>query len=79
MKRRVKRLRKLISGPRVQNNGRSTDNVRTDSGFDQSNFRLAGHVDRSKFNRIENEIDFKVPAVQLFQLLFIESLCIAEL
>ena len=44
---------------RARNNGRSTDNVRTDSGFDRSNFRLAGHVDRSKFNRIENEINFR--------------------
>ena len=34
---------------------RGWDNVRTDCGFDRSNFRLAGHVDRSKFNRIENE------------------------
>ena len=33
---------------RARNNGRSTDNVRTDCGFDRSNFRLAGHVDRSK-------------------------------
>ena len=44
---------------RARNNGRSTDNVRTDSGFDRSNFRLAGHVDRSKFNRIENEINLR--------------------
>ena len=43
---------------RAGSNGRSTDNVRTDCGFDRSNFRLAGHVDRSKFNRIENEINF---------------------
>ena len=42
---------------RARNNGRSTDNVRTDCGFDRSNVRLAGHVDRSKFNRIENEIN----------------------
>ena len=44
---------------RARNNGRSTDNVRTDCGFDWSNFRLAGHVDRSKFNRIENEINLR--------------------
>ena len=44
---------------RAQNNGRSTDNVRADCGFDRSNFRLAGHVDRSKFNRIENEINLR--------------------
>ena len=41
------------------NNGRSTDNVRTDCGFDRSNFRLAGHVDRSQFNRIENVINLR--------------------
>ena len=40
-------------------NGRSTDNVRTDCGFDRSNFPLAGHVDRSKFNRTENEINLR--------------------
>ena len=28
-------------------------------GFDRSNFRLAGHVDRSKFNRTENEINLR--------------------
>ena len=33
---------------RARNNGRSTDNVRTDCGFD-----------RSKFNRIENEINLR--------------------
>ena len=44
---------------RAQNNGRSTDNVRTDCGFDWSNFRLAGHVDQSKFNCIENEINLR--------------------
>ena len=33
------------------------DNVRTDCGFDRSNFRLAGHVDWSKFNRIKSEIN----------------------
>ena len=46
-------------GYRARNNGRSTDNVRTDCGFDRSNFRLAGHVDQSKFNRIENEINLR--------------------
>ena len=44
---------------RARNNGRSTDNVRADCGFDRSNFRLAGHVDRSKFNRIKNEINLR--------------------
>ena len=33
---------------RAQNNGRSTDNVRTDWEVDQSTFRLAGHVDWSQ-------------------------------
>ena len=32
---------------RARNNGRSTDNVRTDLGVDRSSFCLAGHVDRS--------------------------------
>ena len=32
---------------RAQNNGRSTDNVRPDRGFDRSNSRLDGHFDRS--------------------------------
>ena len=50
---------KCLAKYRARNNGRSTDNVRTDCGFDRSNFRLAGHVDRSKFNRIENEINLR--------------------
>ena len=33
---------------RARNNGRSTDNVRTDWGVDQSTFRLAGNVDWSQ-------------------------------
>ena len=57
--RRIASLAVWPFGGRARNNGRSTDNVRTDSGFDRSNFRLAGHVDRSKFNRIENEINFR--------------------
>ena len=32
---------------RARNNGRSTDNVRTDWRVDRSTFRLAGHVVRS--------------------------------
>ena len=48
-----------LTKARARNNGRSTDNVRTDCGFDWSKFRLAGHVDRWKFNRIENEINLK--------------------
>ena len=42
---------------RARNKGRSKDNVRTDCGFDWSNFSLVGHFDRSKFNGIENEIN----------------------
>ena len=49
----------LIQYARARNNGRSTDNVRTDCGFDWSNVRLAGHVDRSEFSRIENEINLR--------------------
>ena len=49
----------LLRHFRARNKGRSTDNVRTDCGFDRSNFRLAGYVDRSKFSRIENEINLR--------------------
>ena len=52
---------------RARNKGRSTDNVRTDCGFDRSNFRLAGHVDRSKFNRIENESCCSVVSVVIYR------------
>jgi len=39
---------------RAGNNGRSMDNVQPDWGFDQSNVRLAGHVDRRvRFDHIE--------------------------
>ena len=41
---------------RARNNGRSTDNVRTDWGVDQSTFRLAGHVDWSQSIVLKNEI-----------------------
>ena len=41
-------LFKIEAYNRAQNNGRSTDNVRTDWGVDQSTFRLAGHVDWSQ-------------------------------
>ena len=51
------KLGSFYSYSRLRNNGRSTDNVSTDCGFDWSNVRLARHVDRSKFNRIENEIN----------------------
>ena len=44
---------------RARNNGQSTDNVRTDCGFDRSKIRLAGLVDRSKFSRTENEINLR--------------------
>ena len=33
---------------RAQNNGQSTDNVRPNWGFDQSNVHLAGHVDQTQ-------------------------------
>ena len=54
-------LAKTVAAPKIRarNNGRSTDNVQNDCGFDRSNFRLAGHVERSKFNRIENEINLR--------------------
>ena len=51
---------------RAGNKGRSTDNVRTDCGFDRSKFRLAGHFDRSKFNRIENEINLRFLLINCF-------------
>ena len=60
---------------RAQNNGRSTDNVRTDCGFDRSNFRLAGHVDRSKFNRIENEINLRFLLFNYFSC-YLSSRCV---
>ena len=53
------RLLSNLSNNRARNNGQSTDNFRTDCGFDRSNFRLAGHVERSKFNRIGNEINLR--------------------
>ena len=58
----------MTTPDRARNNGRSTDNVRTDWGVDQSTFRLAGHVDRSQ------------SIVLKFQLLSVcsESLCIAK-
>ena len=60
---------------RARNNGRSTDNVRTDFGFDRSNFRLAGHVDRSKFNRIENEINLRFLLFSCFSC-YLSSRCV---
>ena len=59
--------------------GRSTDNVRTDCGFDWSNFRLAGHVDRSKFNRIENEINLRFLLFSCFNCYLSSRCVIAEL
>ena len=38
---------------RAENNGRSTDNVRSNWRLDRSNVWLAGHVDRSKLNIIK--------------------------
>ena len=60
---------------RARNNGRSTDNVPTDCGFDWSNFRLAGHVDRSKFNRIENEINLRFLLFSYFSC-YLSSCCV---
>ena len=60
---------------RARNNGRSTDNVRTDCGFDWSNFRLAGHVDRSKLNRIENEINLRFLLFGFFSC-YLSSRCV---
>ena len=60
---------------RARNNGRSTDNVRTDCGFDRSNFRLAGHVDRSKFNHIENEINLRFLLFSCFSC-YLSSRCV---
>ena len=59
----------------ARNNGRSMDNVRTDCGFDCSNFRLAGHVDRSKFNRIENEINLRFLLFSCFSC-YLSSRCV---
>ena len=42
----VAQMRSLV---RAQNNDRSMDNVRPDWGFDRSNVRLAGHVDRTRW------------------------------
>ena len=62
-------------GFRARNNGRSTDNVRTDCGFDRSNFRLAGHVDRSKLNRIVNEINLRFLLFNCFSC-YLSSHCV---
>ena len=66
------------SNIRARNKGRSTDNVRTDCGFDPSNFRLAGHVDRSKFNRIENEINLRFLLFSCFSC-YLSSRCVNSL
>ena len=60
---------------RARNNGWSTDNVRTDCVFDLSNFRLAGHVDWSKFNRIENEINLRFLLFSCFSC-YLSSRCV---
>ena len=60
---------------RARNNGRSTDNVWTDCGFDWSNFRLAGLVDRSKFNRIEIEINLRFLLFSFFSC-YLSSRCV---
>ena len=66
---------KVLHMVRARNNGRSTDNVRTDCGFDRSNFRLAGHVDRSKFNRIGNEINLRFLLFSCFSC-YLSSRCV---
>ena len=66
---------RFITNYRARNNGRSTDNVRTDWGFDRSNFRLAGHVDRSKFNRIENETNLRFLLFSCFSC-YLSSRCV---
>ena len=60
---------------RARNNGRSTDNVLNDRGFDRSNIRLAGHVDRSKFSRIENEINLRFLLFSFFSC-YLSSRCV---
>ena len=65
----------LLAHDRARNNDRSTDNVRNDRGFDRSNFRLAGHVDRSKFNRIENEINLRFLLFSFFSC-YLSSRCV---
>ena len=61
---------------RVRNNGRSTDNVRTDCGFDRSNFPLAGHVDPSKFKmKNENEINLRFLLFSCFSW-YLSSRCV---
>jgi len=60
---------------RARNKGRSTDNVRTDCGFDRSNLRPAGHVDRSKFNRIQNEINLRFLLFSCFSC-YLSSRCV---
>ena len=47
----------------------------TDCGFDRSNFPLAGHVDRSKFNRIENEINLRFLQFSCFSC-YLSSRCV---
>ena len=68
-------LERIILQVRAQNNGRSTDNVRTDWGFDRSNFRLAGHVDRSKFNSVENKINLSFLLFSCFSC-YLSSRCV---
>ena len=55
---------------RARNKGRSTDNVRTDCGFERSNFRLAGQIQSYwKWNK------FKVPAINCFSC-YLSSRCV---
>ena len=50
------------------------DNVRTDCVFDWSNFRLLGHVDRSKFNSNENEVNLRLLLFSCFSC-YLSSRC----
>ena len=70
-----KTLRSVVIHVRARNNGRSMDNVRTDWGFDRSNFRLAGHVDRSKFNSVENKINLSFLLFSCFSC-YLSSRCV---
>ena len=65
----------LVPIRRARNNSRSTDNVRTDCALDRSKFRLAGHVDRSQFNRIKSEINLRFLPFSCFSC-YLSSRCV---
>ena len=54
-----------------------TAGQRTDCGLDRSNFRLAGHVDRSKFSRIKNEINLRFLLISFFSC-YLSSRCVLQ-